>query len=104
MIHRSLQSLLFAILLVFAQQAAMLHPYVHTVDFQQKSQSDKQAPKYSEVCEKCLAFADIGSAVGSQSYTLNIASGPFELISTNHQSIASERFPDYRSRAPPTLA
>jgi hypothetical protein len=89
---------------VFAQQAAMLHPYVHTADLQQKSQSDKHAPKHSDVCGKCVALADIGSAVGSQSYTLNIESGLFELISTNHQPITSERFPYYHSRAPPILA
>lgn len=104
MMHRSFLSLLFAILLVFAQQAAISHSYVHAADLQQKSQSNKQAPKHSEVCGQCVAFADIGSAVGSQPHTLNIAVGLFELISTNHQSLAFERFPAYYSRAPPSLA
>lgn len=104
MIRSSFLSLFFAILLVFAQQAAMLHPYVHTADFQQKSQGDKQAPKHSDVCGKCVALADIGNAVDSQSHTFDIASGLFEPLSTNHQPIASERFPYYHSRAPPILA
>ena len=104
MIHRSFLSLLFAILLVFTQQAAITHPYVHTADLQQKSQNDKQDPSHTEICGQCVAFADIGNAVGSQPHTLNIAAGLFELISTNHQSLASERFPAYHSRAPPNLA
>jgi hypothetical protein len=104
MIRRSFLSLLFVILLVFAQQSAMLHPYVHTADLQQTSQNDKQAPKHSEVCGQCVAVAAIGSAIGSQSHTFNLGSTVFELLYKVHQSVASEHFPDYHSRAPPTLA
>jgi len=104
MVRRSYLSLLFVILLVFAQQSAMLHPYVHTTDLQQTSQNDKQAPKHSEVCGQCVALAAIGSAVGSQSHTFNIGNAVFELLSIVHLSVASEHFPDYHSRAPPILA
>lgn len=104
MIRSSFLSLLFAVLLVFAQQEAMLHSYVHTADWQQKFSEDKQAPKHSEACGKCVALADIGSTVGSQSNTLIVESGQFELSTKLHQSIISERFLPYHSRAPPNLA
>jgi hypothetical protein len=104
MIRRSFLSLLFAILLVFAQQAAMLHPYVHVADWQQKSSQDKQTPKHLEICGKCVALADIENTVSSQSYTLNITFEQFELLTTSRLSIASEYFLPYHSRAPPTLA
>lgn len=104
MTRRLYLSLLFAVLLVFAQQVAMLHPYVHTADWQQKSSEDKQAPKHYEVCGQCVALAGIGSAIGSQSHALIFEPGQFELSTKLHQSIISERFLPYHSRAPPTLA
>lgn len=104
MIRHTFLSLLFAILFVFAQQEAMLHPYVHTADWQQKSSEDKQAPKHSEVCGKCVALSNIGHTVGSQSHSFHIASGQFELSTSTHVSIVSESFLPYHSRAPPYLA
>jgi hypothetical protein len=104
MIRRSFLSLLFAVLLVFAQQEAMLHPYEHAADWQQKSSSNKQTPPHSETCGKCLALADINSAVGSKSQALQVVPGQFELSSTLLQSIVSAHFLPYHSRAPPYLA
>jgi len=103
MIRRSFLSLLFAVLLVFAQQEAMLHPYEHTADWQKKSSGDKQAPSHSEVCGKCVALADINSAVGSKSLVLHVLPGQFELSPTSRQSIVSAHFLPYHSRAPPYL-
>ena len=97
-------SLLFAVLLIFTQQAAMLHPYVHVADLQHKSTEDKQAPKHLEVCGKCVALADIENTVSSQSYNLNITFESFKQSTTAHVSIASEHFFSYHSRAPPSLA
>lgn len=104
MIRRSFLPLLFAVLLVFAQQAAMLHPYEHTADWQQKSSDDKKAPSHSEVCGKCVALADVESAVGSKSQNLHIQPGQFELSTISQQPIVSGHFLPYHSRAPPYLA
>jgi hypothetical protein len=104
MARRSFLSLLFAVLLVFAQQAAMLHPYVHVADLQQKSSEDKQVPKHLVACEKCVALADIENTVSSQSHAHNITFEQFELSTTPHLSITFEYFLPYHSRAPPTLA
>jgi hypothetical protein len=109
MIRRAFFSLFFAVLLVFAQQEAMLHSYVHTADWQQKSSNQQsssggKSTNHSEVCGKCVALANLGAAVGSQAHILSIASGQFELATALHQSVISARFSSYRSRAPPILA
>ncbi len=119
MLRRSFLSLFFAVLLVFGQQQAMVHAYVHTADLQQKSSnqqsstqnpsspqssSDDRSTTHSEVCGKCVALANLGAAVGSQAHILDIASGQFELSTALHQSVISKRFSSYRSRAPPILA
>jgi hypothetical protein len=89
---------------VFAQQQAMLHPYEHTADWQQKSSDGKKAPSTSEVCGKCVALADIESAVGSKSQALHVQAGQFERSTTLQQSIDSWHFLAYHSRAPPFFA
>lgn len=119
MIRRSFLTLFFAVLLVFGQQQAMVHAYVHTADLQQKSSheqssnqnssspqssSEDKSTSHSEVCGKCVALANLGAAVGSQAHILDIASGQFELSTALNQSVISARFTSYRSRAPPILA
>ncbi|MDI1300009.1 DUF2946 family protein [Methylotenera sp.] len=114
MIRRSFLTFFFAVLLVFGQQQAMVHAYVHTADFQQqssnqqsstqKSSSEDKSTNHSEVCGKCLSLAGLSAAIGSQAHILNIASGQFELSTVLHQSVISTRFFSYHSRAPPILA
>ena len=101
---RTFLSLLFAFLLAFSQQEAMLHPYVHTADWQQKSSNEDKSSNHNDVCGKCVALADVGSAVGSQSHLFHIASGQFELLAAVQWSIVSQAFLPYNSRAPPNLA
>ena len=118
MIHRSFLSLLFAVLLMFGQQQAMVHGYVHTADWQlgsansqsssqtttdkDKSSEDKSTG-HSPVCAKCVALANLGAVVGSQAYLLDIGFGQFQLSTSLHQSIISQGILAYHSRAPPSL-
>ena len=96
--------MLFAVLLVFAQQEAMLHPYEHTTDWQQTSSDSKKAHSHSEVCGKCIALAHFESAVGSKLQLLHVPTGKFEQSTTEEQLIVSGRLHTYFSRAPPCLA
>ena len=109
MISRSYLTLFFAVLLMFGQQQAVMHSYVHTVDWQQKTSnednsSENKSTNHSEVCVKCVALANLGAAVGSQAHILDIASGQFELSTNIHQSIIAQHVLAYHSRAPPILA
>jgi hypothetical protein len=104
MIRRSFLTLFFAVLLMFGQQQAMVHAYVHTADLQQKSSENKQLPNHSDVCGKCVALANLSAAVGTQAQILNIATGQFQLSTSLHPSIISQCVLAYHSRAPPFLA
>jgi hypothetical protein len=104
MINRSFLSLLFAILLTFAQQQALLHPYEHTADLQQKSSSQKNTLPHSDSCSKCIALAGIASAVGAKSQSFHALSTTFEFLPSATQPIISAHFQPYHSRAPPYLA
>lgn len=58
-------SLAFALL--FAQQVGAVHTLRH--ELQDLSQKDKQAP-HSDACEKCAAYAQLGSALSVGTYDL----------------------------------
>lgn len=104
MIRRSFLTLFFVVLLMFGQQQAMVHAYIHTADLQQKSAENKSLPNHTEVCGKCVSLAGLGAALSSQAATLNIISGQFQLSTQLHQSIISQRVLAYHSRAPPILS
>jgi hypothetical protein len=58
---RLVPSLLLPLLLVVAQQGALLHELSHYRSSETPGESKKQSPR-GDVCELCLAFAQIGSA------------------------------------------
>ena len=118
MMRRSFLTFLFAVLLVFGQQQAMVHAYVHTADWQKasselysSSQSSLNADKpsgdsstsHSEVCGKCVVLANLCAAVGTQAHVLDIVSSQFHQSAILPQSIVSSRLLAYHSRAPPRL-
>ena len=112
MIQRRLLSFIFIFILLFAfaQQQALLHPYVHLADEQENSTqqnnstNNKQTPAHSDVCGKCVALAGIGSAVGSHAPAIHVLPATFELAIEVAQPFSSSTYLPYRSRAPPNLA
>ena len=110
MIQRRLLSFVFILLFAFAQQQALVHPYVHLVSEEESSSqqnnstSNKQSPVHSEICEKCIALAGITSAVGSQAHILLVSPATFERTTEFTQPLFSTTYFPYHSRAPPTLA
>lgn len=103
MIQRWPLHLAIAIALLFAQQGAALHALSHlTEGVPTQSQQEKHLP-HSPVCDKCVAYAGIGSAALSSPLTFAgqqtvaiLAPAVFSLVrSFPHQT--------YRSRAPPFL-
>jgi hypothetical protein len=104
MIQRRLLYFVLTLLLVFAQQQAIVHPYVHLANGQESSTSDKQAPAHSETCGKCIAFAGVSAAVSSQALTIAILPTAFERSVEIAQPLLSTLHLSYHSRAPPYLA
>jgi len=103
MIRRSFLTLFFAVLLMFGQQQAMVHSYVHTADWQQKSSDERKSTHHSEVCGKCVSIAGLNVALSSLAHAFHIATGQFQLSTSLHQSIISQCVLAYYSRAPPQI-
>ena len=60
---RLIPSLLFALVLLFAQQGGVLHTLRHSFAEQVQKQN-KQVP-HAHDCEECTAYAQLGSALNS---------------------------------------
>jgi hypothetical protein len=59
--------LLLAITLLFAQQAGGAHALHHALEDLSQQQNDKKTP-HSGTCEKCAAYAQLGSALNVGAY------------------------------------
>lgn len=101
-----LQPILIALLafaLLIAQQGAALHALSHlTEPLPSQSQQDKHLP-HSSACEKCVAYAGIGSALAASALAippLIVADAQFESAAAAYLPQTS---PHYRSRAPPAV-
>ena len=94
---------LFALLLLFAQQQAAVHVYVHAADWLQKP-IDGVAACHPDACEQCAVLADLHSAVVPTAMTLQTHLGTFEQSPKPLLSIFVVRLPPYQSQAPPFYA
>ena len=93
-IHRIiLFHLLLAFSLLFAQQVGVAHALHHALENLTQQQEDKQSPT-SNACEKCDAYAQLGSALNVGIYDLTLLRVSNELVEQHFLS----------SRSIPTLA
>jgi len=96
--------LLLALALLFAQQGAALHALSHLAEPQPtQSQQDKHLP-HSQACDKCVAYAGVGSAVTAS----DLLPAPFTGIAEHLQATPAAYQPqpvlNFQSRAPPFFA
>jgi hypothetical protein len=106
MIQRRLLSFIFILLFAFAQQQALVHPYVHLASeqgstSQESSTNDKHGQTHSEVCAKCITLAGVGSAVSSDAPSIHVLPATFELAYSVFKTFFSTAYCTYHSRAPP---
>ena len=114
-------NLLLIISFGFGQVGALTHEFSHYNDtaslnqqlsLNQTSQNQpnkdepsqhKQAP-HNQVCEKCISYAELGSAI-SNGHSTFTATPSVNLIIVSHLLTLSPTKPStYSARAPPTLA
>lgn len=97
MSRRLLIALSLAFALLFVQQGAATHAITHVL----AEQSQDQSLPHNQPCELCMAFAQIGGAIGSNpvhfdfGITLGVPFTPF--VSFNY----SQTFAAFAARAPP---
>ncbi len=109
MLRRSVVHAMLSLLLLFSQQLALSHGLSHWSNGGTSAQSsaDSVAGKslaLEKSCHECLAFAQIGSALGSQSFAFfvsaNVNTAPVLALATSHCARTDCVF---QSRAPPVL-
>ncbi len=103
MLRRLFLTLTLALLFGLGQQGALVHAVGHLADLQQH---DRQQDKshHNSVCDKCVVYAELGSAVGSASFDLPTASSsPVSILTCTLRSRSILHQP-YTARAPPLLA
>lgn len=101
---RLLYSLLLAFALLFAQQGAALHALAHLAEgTPTQSQQEKHLP-HSPVCDKCVAYAGIGSAASSSPLAFGGQNTVAILVAAVPFPVSSSPLLPYRSRAPPCSA
>jgi hypothetical protein len=90
-----------ALLLVFAQQQAVLHALDH--DFERMHSASKDATHQEDAfCAKCLAIAHLDQVDGVGIVSLPVASYAPVRVAAATGTVASPAFVGvYRSRAPP---
>ena len=100
---RTLLPLLLAFLLAFAQQAAALHALSHlTHSGSVPAQQDHHLPN-AKVCDKCLAFAETGSAIHSATSVAPLAVAFFDATLWFAPWISRAILSAAPARAPPLL-
>lgn len=120
MLHRLMLNLLLIVSFGFGQIGALTHEFSHYSDtsslnqplslkqFSQNNQNKaepsqhKQAP-HNQVCEKCISYAELGSAI-SNSQSAFIATPSVSLIIVSRLlTLSPTKLCTYSARAPPTL-
>ena len=92
-----------AFLLLFAQGGATAHAISHFADRAPvQSQNDKQLP-HSSVCDKCVVYAEVGSAVLAKALFFSPAQHDVAPALHLHEVLISASHYAYSSRAPPRL-
>ena len=103
MLRRVILTFALALLFGLGQQGAVVHEISHYADISSSSQQQDKAP-HSPLCEKCLSYSGMASALGVSHYmppTLAAGFEPYTYHSSNHLSHTSAA---YSARAPPVLA
>lgn len=99
--RRSLLKFLLPLLLLFAQQEALVHELSHAGEALAQIQSPgKQVPQ-SKACEKCVVFAHIASAVHSDAPQLVTPSLSYDHPQQVQVASIAADIPSPRSRGPP---
>lgn len=103
MIRRFLFILSLVAVFGLGQQGAAAHAISHMADGQGESQQHKQLP-HSQNCEKCVVYAQLGSAIDTEHTLLLLAVQHQQTPQKHGVHRASRHTAQYAARAPPVLS
>ena len=99
MLRRLFLTLTLALLFGLGQQGAAVHAISHLTEQQQRDKSD-----ISPVCDKCVAYAQLGSALGSKTFSLPRLTAAHTPYAEQPVHVAAALHSSYQARAPPVLS
>ncbi|MFC3107634.1 hypothetical protein ACFQAT_01020 [Undibacterium arcticum] len=93
---------LLALLLLLSQQMGFAHAVSHISDQPRYSTSHGKQLPIEQVCEQCLAFAQIGSALPTHVFSLAADTAPDAVtLATSTPVLYPRPIRAFQSRAPP---
>jgi len=104
MLRRLILTFALALLFGLGQQGAAVHEISHYADLAPLSKQQDKNSSHGQVCDKCMAYAELAGAVGTSHYVLVLADTRHVLA--NHHSHSSDSLfhTGYSARAPPVLS
>jgi hypothetical protein len=103
MLHRFFLNLTLALLFGLGQQGVAVHAISHLADWQQGQQQPDKG-QHQSPCDKCVVYAELGSAVGTQHATLLAPEHGYQRCDWLLQLVGNSFSHSYSARAPPSLA
>ena len=103
MLRRLILTFMLALLFGLGQQGAVVHEISHFADINSSSQQQDKAP-HSPLCEKCLSYSGLASALGVSYFmppTMAAGFEPYVYYSSTRLGLTSAV---YSARAPPVPA
>ncbi len=95
---------LLALLLLLAQQGAALHALSHLTETVPAHAGQEKSLPHSPVCDKCVAYAEIGGGVHSAPLVFHAVGTHFAPPPMARSGHTFQTLRAYSSRAPPSLA
>lgn len=92
--------LLFALALLFTQQAGATHALHHALE---QTQQDKKSAHSSVACEQCATYAQLGSALTTPAHSFSLAHSCDENVSHADFVFLSQHVFTANARGPPAL-
>jgi hypothetical protein len=99
---RTVVPLLFAAVLLFAQQGSALHGLRHAFA-EQTQQQDKQAPHAND-CEQCTSYSQLGSAINNGDISFKLHASPAGIFAQNYAAFITRHTLPATARGPPSAA
>jgi hypothetical protein len=103
MLSRLFLSFTLALLFGLGQHGAAVHAVSHFADWQQGQQQPNKG-QHQSTCDKCVVYAGLGSAVGTQHAALPIPEHGYQRCDLLLPCDGNSFSHSYSARAPPFLA
>lgn len=98
---RLIQPVLFALVLLLAQQGGVMHSVRHVLA-EPSQQQDKQTP-HSNECEQCTSYSQLGNALNSSLYAFDLLASLTQELAQHHVAVHAQHTLTATARGPPVF-